>query len=225
MMGSDWLWELEVPAAAETALRELFVAAAERGLRPQRPDGLINIFDDSDAGLRTVQDLEAALDAMARNNVCGQLWTSDGSEVLVEWVAGSLTWALDSAYCYRRPTPEAEAFRELHARLTDLWLNTAQTLNAKVGRVLDEWSSDQVWHLGIHEAVHPSGGWPAELGWWTYLDSTLDVPEPPLQEVAARTRQLANGALLVCLLDDPAAVDPLRYENIHTRWCSAIEPR
>ncbi|MEU8233386.1 hypothetical protein AB0C12_27720 [Actinoplanes sp. NPDC048967] len=50
---------------------------------------------------------------------------------------------------------------------------------------------------------------------WTW---ELQVPvagEPALREL------LPNGALLIELLDDPAAVDPLRYEEIHSRWLSA----
>ncbi|MFJ8578391.1 hypothetical protein [Micromonospora sp. NPDC093277] len=70
-------------------------------------------------------------------------------------------------------------------------------------------------------AGHPTGGWPAELGWWTYLRPGGHLPPPQLPEVAARTRRLPNGALLVALLDDPAAVDPLRYEDIHRRWLRA----
>lgn len=79
-----------------------------------------------------------------------------------------------------------------------------------------------MWQWGIHDAQHPAGGWPAELGWWTYLGRDCRLPPPPpLPDVAARTRRLPNGALLVTLLDDPAAVDPLRYEDIHGRWLRA----
>ncbi|GAA1645270.1 hypothetical protein [Actinoplanes couchii] len=104
-MGSDWTWELRLPLAAEPALRELYDLAAERDLHPQRPDGLINIFDDSAGGLRTVQNLDVAL---------------------------------------------------------------------------------------------PEG--------------------------TARTSPLPNGALQVNLLEDPAAVDPLRYEDIHNQWYPAPKP-
>jgi hypothetical protein len=224
VMGSDWTWELRVPLAAKPALRELYALAAERDLHPQRPDGLINLFNDSAAGPRAVQDSDVALDAMATGNECGQFWTTDEVDVFVGWENGTIYWALDSVFCYRRPVPEADAFRELHARLTDLWLDAAQRLNAEAGRVLDEWSTEQVWHLGIHEAVHPASGWPAELGWWTYLGPALAQSAPPLPEGAARTSLLPNGASLVSLLEDPAAVDPLRYEEIHNQWYQAPKP-
>ncbi|GAB3189404.1 hypothetical protein FHX75_111227 [Micromonospora palomenae] len=217
-MGSDWTWELRVPVAAESAMRQLYALAAERNLHPQRPDGRINLFTKPDADLRTVKDPDIALAAMATGTEHGQLWTNDDIDIFVNWEDGRLVWALDACFAYRRPVPEADTFRELHGRLTSLWLDVAQRLNAHVGRVLDEWSSDQIWHRGIHDAVHPAGGWPAELGWWTYLGPDHRLPPPPLLEVATHTRRLPNGALLVTLLDDPAAVDPLRYEDIHNRW-------
>ncbi|WFE47689.1 hypothetical protein [Verrucosispora sp. WMMD1129] len=220
-MGSDWFWELHVPAAAEPALRELYALAACHGLRPQRPDGLINLFTNPDGDARTVDDPQAALDAMATGTAGGQLWTTDGVDVFVAWRAGTLTWALDAVFCHRRPVPEADTFRDLHARLTSLWLEAAERLQADVGRILDEWSSEQVWHLDIHDGSHPAGGWPAELGWWTYLGPDRHLPPAPLPEIIAHTRRLPNGALLVELLNDPAAVDPLRYQDIHTRWLQA----
>ena len=44
---------------------------------------------------------------------------------------------------------------------------------------------------------------------------------PPLPEIAAATRRLANGGLLISLLDDPATVDPVGYEELHKRWLRA----
>jgi hypothetical protein len=221
VVGSDWIWELRVPAAAEPALRELYALAADRDLRPQRPDGLINLFTNSDADLRTVEDPQAARDAMATGKEHGQLWANGDVDVFVNWQDGTLVWALDAAFCFRRSVPEADTFRELHSRLTGLWLDVAERLQADIGRVLDEWSSEQVWNLGIHDDSHPAGGWPAELGWWTYLGPDRHLPPAPLPEIAAQARRLPNGALLVELLDDPAAVDPLRYQDIHTRWLRA----
>ncbi|SCG69526.1 hypothetical protein [Micromonospora inositola] len=220
-MGSDWIWEVRVPVAAGPALRQLYALAAERDLRPQRPDGLINLFTNPDADLRTVEDPDTAVAAMATGTEHGQFWTNGDIDIFVNWEDGRLVWALDACFCYRRSVSEADTFRELHGRLTGLWLDVAQRLNADVGRVLDEWSSDQIWEWGIHDALHPAGGWPAELGWWTYLGPDGRLPPPRLPEVAARTRRLPNGALLVTLLDDPAAVDPLRYEDIHGRWLRA----
>ncbi|PZG01172.1 hypothetical protein [Micromonospora endophytica] len=222
-MGSDWIWELQVQAAAEPALRQLYALAAVRGLVPQRSDGLVNLFTNPNGDVHPVKDPQAALDAVAAGTAGGQLWTDDDVDVFVEWKAGTLTWSLDAAFCHRRPGPEANTFRQLHARLTSLWLDAAERLQADVGRILDEWSSEQVWHLDIHHTSHPAGGWPAELGWWTYLGTDRQLPAAPLPEIAVQARRLPNGALLVELLDDPAAVDPLRYQDIHTRWLTRVE--
>jgi len=208
--------------AAEPAVRELYALAAGRDLRLHRPDGLINLFGNPDADLRTVADPHIALTAIATGKEHGQFWTTDDIDVFVSWKNGTLSWTLDAIFCHRHPVPQADTFRELHARLTSLWLDTAQRLNADVGRVLDEWSSEQVRHLGIRESIHPAGGWPAELGWSTYLGSTRHLPAAPLPEVATRARWLPNGALHVVLLEDPAAVDVRRYEDIHTRWLQAV---
>lgn len=222
-MGSDWFFELRLPAGAPSpgsVLRRVYDLAAGRNLRPHRPDGLINLFD-ADAVHRTVPDLETALAAMATGAEHGQLWTDGPVDITVDLRADRLGWSLDAVHCRRRPVPEADGFRDLHRRLTGLWLDVARDLNADRGRVLDEWSTDQVWALGVHDAAHPVGGWPAELGWWTYLGPDDHRPPPPLPEVAARSRRLANGGLLIALLDDPAAVDPLRYEDLHRRWLRA----
>jgi hypothetical protein len=221
VVGSDWIWELRVPVAAGPALRAVYALAAERDLRPQRPDGLINLFSNSAAGLRTVEDPDTALAAMATGTEHGQFWTNGDTDIFVSWEDGRLVWALDACFCYRRAMPEAAAFRELHGRLTRLWLDVAQSLDADVGRVLDEWSSDRIGDWGIQDAPHPAGGWPAELGWWTYLGPDRCLPPPRLPAVAERICQLPNGARLVTLLDDPAAVDPLDYEDIHRRWLRA----
>ncbi|MEV4640023.1 hypothetical protein AB0J80_22005 [Actinoplanes sp. NPDC049548] len=207
--------------APRTALHDVYALASRRGMHPHRPDGLINLFTNPDADLRTVDDPQRALDAMATGAEHGQLWTGDEVDIFLNLEDGHLMWALDATFCHRRPTPEAEAFRELHRRLTGLWLDVAQRLDAEQGRVLDEWSMEQVWDLGIHDAEHPVGGWPAELGWWTYLGTGLDLPASPAADVTAGARRLGNGALLVNLLDDPAAVDPVRYADLHVRWLAA----
>ncbi|MGC5053224.1 hypothetical protein ACLQ2S_17420 [Micromonospora sp. DT48] len=219
-MGSDWSWELRVPVT-ESVVPELYALATERGLSLRRPDGLINLLTKPDCDARTVEDLHTALDAIATGCAAGQLWSNDDVDMFVDWQAGKLVWALDAAYGHRRPSPEADEFRRLHARLTDMWLDAAVRLHADFGRILDEWSTEQIWHLDVHDASHPVGGWPAELGWWTYLGPDRRLPPAPLPDIAERTRHLPNGALLVELLDDPAAVDPLHYQDIHTRWLRA----
>ena len=47
----------------------------------------------------------------------------------------------------RPPAPDAHEFRRLHRRLTELWLVLLDELGADFGRVDDEWSLEQVWHL------------------------------------------------------------------------------
>ncbi|MEU8820067.1 hypothetical protein [Actinoplanes sp. NPDC048796] len=221
-MGSDWTWELHLSAATESSLREFFALAAERNLHPQRPDGLINLFSDRDGDPPTAGDPAVMLRALTTGDEDGQLWTCDETDVHLSWRNETLTWSLDSVFCYRLPSPEADGFRDLHGRLTSLWLDVAQRFNARSGRVLDEWSSDQIWHLGLHDAVHPAGHWPAELGWWTYLAPSSARPAPPLPDVADRTRLLPNRAHLINLLDDPAAVDCGRYQDVHERWTAAL---
>jgi hypothetical protein len=217
-VGSDWTWELRVPVAAEPALRELFALAAERDLHPYRPDGLINVFTNADADLRTVSDPADAIAALATGEQHGQFWTDGDVDVFVEWRDGTIGWALDAVFCRRRPAPEADPFRELHARLTSLWLDAAQRLDADAGRVCDEWSSEQAWRAGVPATASSADGWPAELGWWTYLGPGRNLSPPRLPEVAAGTRRLPNGALLIALLEDPAAVDPIHFADVLTRW-------
>lgn len=73
LVGSDWIWELQMPGVArEPALRRVHQLAAELDLHPQRPDGHINLFSNLGAGLRTVSDLDAALTALAGGAEHGQ---------------------------------------------------------------------------------------------------------------------------------------------------------
>ncbi|MCO8275139.1 hypothetical protein M1L60_31620 [Actinoplanes sp. TRM 88003] len=234
-MGSDWTWELRTPVAAEAALRDVFALAAERDLHPHRPDGLINLFTNADSDLLTVTEPEAAIAALATGEMNGQFWTGGDVDIFVEWRDGTLVWALDAVFCRRRPSPEADPFRELHARLTSLWLVAAERLDADLGRIRDEWSSEQAWQAEVREdivaptplspvEIDSPSGWPGELGWWTYLGRGRNLSTPPLPEVAARTRRLPSGALLITLLDDPAAVDPLHYAYVMSRWFRSLAP-
>jgi hypothetical protein len=106
-VGSDWIWELRVPVAAGPALREVYALAAERDLRPQRPDGLINLFSRPAAGLRTVEDHDTALAAMATGTEHGQFWTNGDTDIFVSWEDGRLVWrwtpaSVIGARCRRR---------------------------------------------------------------------------------------------------------------------------
>ncbi|MFI1991923.1 hypothetical protein [Actinoplanes sp. NPDC020271] len=218
-MGSDWDWELEVPEQPiGPALRELFAVAAPLGLRPQRPDGLFNLW--ADGGMRTVASVDEVITVLAAGWSHSQLWTGDtdiwlscfsgaGREMRPGLVLGSgflLCWSLGSGI-HRRPVPEAAAFRQLHGRLTRLWLDVAQRLGAGQGRVEDEWSVEQA-------------GDEPQVGWWRYLGPGRDLPFPPTPEMVVE--ELPGGARLIRLLDDPAAVDALRYAAIHERWRDSV---
>lgn len=210
-MGSDWDWELSMPAQEiGAALHVLFAAAAPLGLRPRRPDGLVNIWDH-DAEMRTVASVDELIAALVAGRSHGQLWTGDtdiwlscfpepGPGFVLNWSLGSGT--------YRQPVPEAAGFRELHARLTRLWLDVAVRLGATDGRVEDEWSREQV-------------GDEPQVGWWRYLGPGRELPFPPTPEM--RVSSVPGGGRLVRLLDDPAAVDVLRYAEIHRRWRGSVE--
>ncbi|MDZ5441519.1 hypothetical protein U2F26_02055 [Micromonospora sp. 4G57] len=227
-MGSDWTWELRVPVLrpVNKVIYEVLALAAGFGLKFRRPDGCINLFDN-DGELRIVEDQDEAVAAMAAGKASSQLWTPDGVDLHLSCrpdqssTAINLSWSLDAAWTFRRPNSDADGYRQLHARLTALWLQAADALAAGIGRVMDEWSLDQIWHLTrIHEEDHPVDGWPALLGWWTYLGAEVSrmLPAPPLPEISAHSRLLPSGARVVALLDDPAAVDAARYEALHTRW-------
>ena len=130
-----------------------------------------------------------------------------------------------AAWTFRSPGSHADGYRGLHARLTALWLEAAEALNARIGRIVDEWSLEQVWHLPrIHEEDSPAGHWPALLGWWTYLGAEVSktLPSPPLPEISAATRLLPSGARVVALLEDPADVDESQYEALHARWLQQL---
>lgn len=205
----------------EPALRALFAAAATLGLRPQRPDGLINVWDE-DAEMRTVGSFDEVVAALAGGRSHSQFWSGEddvwlscftgaGRSLRPGHVLGAgfvLSWSLDSVFTFREPVPEADGFRELHGRLTRLWLDVAERLGAEDGRVEDDWSWEQV-------------GDEPQVGWWRYLGTGRELPFPPTGEMAVSA--LPGGARLVTLLDDPAAVDVPRYVRIHDRWRGSVE--
>jgi hypothetical protein len=84
-VGSDWTWQLRVPASQRSpdqVIHEVLALAAGYGLGLQRPNGRINLFD-SEGDLRTVGGQDEAVVAMATTGVCSQLWTANGVDVFL----------------------------------------------------------------------------------------------------------------------------------------------
>ncbi|MFD1050521.1 hypothetical protein ACFQ1S_35850, partial [Kibdelosporangium lantanae] len=121
--------------------------------------------------------------------------------------AGELT--LDAVNTRREPVPAARPFRLLHRRITDLWVAVADSMGALFGRVEDEWSVEQIWSGETR---------PEWLGWWTYFASPPTLPP----ELGATVRATPGGGVVVALLEDPAAVDPLWFAELHRRYWSAF---
>jgi hypothetical protein len=211
-VGSDWNFQLTVPGG-RSAVRSLLAVAAARGYSVRNGAGQITCFTDQGAELVTVADEEALVEALA-NGEAGQFWSGDLDLFLqgrVDEDIADLRWSLDSCWTRRRPGPKADEFRAIHARLVALWLEAAVTLGARAGRIDDDWSWEQVHDIpGIYQPAAP-GEWPRLLGWWTYLGPP--APPPPAA-VADRSAPVPGGGTVITLLDDPAAVDVLRYAEI-----------
>jgi hypothetical protein len=66
------------------------------------------------------------------------------------------------------------------------------------------------------------------MGWWTYFDPGLRRLLPPLPEgIGATVRRTRGGGAVIGLLDDPAAVDPVAFEEIHVwlgGWAATARP-
>jgi hypothetical protein len=123
---------------------------------------------------------------------------------------------LDSVNCWSVPTPQAQPFRELHHRLTELWAAAAGETRALFGRVEDEWSIEQIWRAlddPVSDAPQPAGAWPERLGWWTYFAAGHYRPLPAALD--ASVRRTSDGGAVVGLLADPADADPVRFARLH----------
>jgi hypothetical protein len=129
---------------------------------------------------------------------------------------------LDSCHCRRVPDTQAEPFRELHRLLTDLWVTLAGEVDALFGRVEDEWSWEQIRTDVSDPFSHapPSpGSWPEWLSWSTYFGSDRFRLLPPLSaELDADVRRMPDGAAVITLLTDPAAVDEPRFARLHQTY-------
>jgi len=205
-MGSDWTWSLHLPSGSLTPdlLSRLLAMATAAGFPPERPDGAINGFA-ADDGECCVLDRHGLVAGLADGTCHTNLWDASKIDVRLGTDPSSdvVDMILDSGNTWRLPTPEADPYRRLHRRLTDLWLAMAEEFGATVGLVQDEWSVEQVRHLP-----------PRTLGWWTYLDAEHYERVPPLPP-EADVRRTPRGAAVIALLDDPASVDVLAFERFH----------
>lgn len=238
-MGSDWTWTLTLPGGTlQVATVERLLALTEAfGLSPERPDGRINGFDRSPGheGEHRVLDRRELVQALATGTLSTNLW--DRSEVDVFLSAGPdragvwdvVSLSLDSVYCRRIPDARAQPFRELHRQLTDLWLALAGEVGAVFGRVEDEWSLEQILSEladPCPDAPPPPGSWPQWLSWSTYFDRDRYGLLPPLSaELGADVRRTPDGAAVITLLTDPAAVDELRFARVHHEYRRAVGSR
>ncbi|MFJ7217957.1 hypothetical protein [Amycolatopsis sp. NPDC098790] len=221
---------MTLPAGAvNPATAERLLALADAfGLTPERPGGGINGFDSTPGheGEHRLLDREQLVHALATGTCSTNLWTRSEEDVLLTTRPGeaTVTLSLNSVYCRRIPDARAEPFRHLHRLLTNLWEAIADETGALFGRVEDEWSLEQIWS-GLPEpfsgdAPPPAGSWPDRLGWWTYFGA--DRLLPPLPAELGAVRRTRREAAVVVLLDDPAAVDPLRFARLHREYRRAV---
>jgi hypothetical protein len=134
---------------------------------------------------------------------------------------------LNSSYCWRTPVAQAQPFRELHQLLTELWVAIAGETGALFGRVEDEWSLEQIWYElpdpRSGGTPPPAGSWPEWLSWLTYLDADRYRLLPPVpSEMDASVRRTPDEAAVIVLLADPAAVDPVRFAQLHHGYRRAV---
>lgn len=133
--------------------------------------------------------------------------------------------SLDS--CHRRRVADARArpFRELHRRLTDLWVALAGEggcgIRPRRGRVVV--GADLLRAGRPFPDAPPPGSWPEWLSWATYFDSHRYGLLPPLSaELGGGVRPTPDGAAVITLLPDPAAVDVVRFARLHHEYRRAV---
>lgn len=239
-MGSDWSWSLYLTPGSLTvdAVEALLALAEAAGLSPQRPDGAFNGFHNHleysrPEDFHRLLDRQELLTGLATGSYTTNLWTPSQVDVHLSTVPGDATTparlrlALDSCHTWRSPVAAADSFRRLHRQLTELWLAAAETFDAIFGRVEDEWSLEQIWHLlgtTYPDGPPPPGRWPELMGWWTYLNAEYYRRLPPLPPDAEATVHHTSAGVVIALLDDPASVDELAYERLHVRLLTGLPP-
>ncbi|WP_051366371.1 hypothetical protein [Hamadaea tsunoensis] len=215
-MSSDWSWDLHFADGQQPddLLPRFVELAATYGLSASNSLGTVTICD-TEGGPTFMPGLVSAYATGAQNIV---LWLGE-VDIFVS-VAGDegIVWYLNQAFAVRRPGPDAEPFRHLHALLTALWADAAGRFGAAYGRVNDEWCLEQIWELaGLPNDTVAEGEWPHWLGWWTYLRSPGRRPLPDLPFGLA-VHDLPQGGQILQILDDPADVSEARFERIHHAW-------
>jgi hypothetical protein len=233
-MGSDWNWQLRLDTTTHTLAEQVRLAltvAGTYGMGLTPPDGAIQVFDFDEQDYRSMPDEAAAVAAISYGLTNGVLFTAEGVGLYLNAIAddtgpgAQLTWSLTGSMGHRRPTPEADPFRRLHAQLTALWVEVADAVGAEYGRVTDDWSVEELGDSGpVSEDDIQPGRLPSWLGWWTYLDAdrTRRLPPLPVPEVAESVRATPSGAAVIALLDDPAAIDLARYRRLHAEWWTVL---
>ncbi|ANZ41642.1 hypothetical protein BBK82_42535 [Lentzea guizhouensis] len=236
-MGSDWSWTLALPGGALTSatVERLLALANDSGLSPHRPDGGINGFANLPGreGDHEVLTRHQLVQGLTTGSWATNLWTRSEADIgLSTTPSGGTGWdlvslSLNSAHCRRTPTADAEPFRQLHRQLTGLWLTVATGLGAVFGRVEDEWSLEQIWSelpdSRMHVTPPPPGSSPDWLSWLTYFDADHHRRlAPVLAELNADVRRTSDGAAVIVLLGDPAAVDPVKFAQLHHEYRRAV---
>jgi hypothetical protein len=235
-MGSDWSWTLALPGGTlhPATVERLLDLAETHGLPPRRPDGKINGFDCTPGheGDHRVLDRQELVHGLATGSWATNLWNRSEADVWFSARPGGLggwdtvRWSLDSCHCPRVPDERAQPFRELHRLLTELWTAIAGETGAVFGRVEDEWSVEQIWSQlsdPFSDAPPPPSCWPEWLSWSTYFDADRYRLLPSLTaNLGADVRRTPDGAAVIALLADPAAVDELRFERLHHEYRGAV---
>ncbi|WP_370949730.1 hypothetical protein AB5J62_19725 [Amycolatopsis sp. cg5] len=234
-MGSDWSWTLTLPGGTSSSatVERLLALAGTFGLSPHRPDGEINGFGNAPGreGEHRVLARDQLIQGLATGTWSTNLWLRSEVDIWLSVKPGdwdSVTLSLNSAHCRREPGEWARPFRDLHRLLTELWVAVAAATGAVFGRVEDEWSLEQIWsdlpapHAGL--VPPPPGSWPDWLSWSTYFDADRYRRLPPLPaKLGAGVRRTHDDGAVIVLLDDPAAVDPLRFARLHHDYRRAAD--
>ncbi len=174
-------------------------------------------------------DREQLVRSLATGSRSTNLWFRSEVDIFLSTRSGrgngwdSVSLSLNSSHRRRVPAPEAEPFRELHRLITRLWTSVAGEIGAVFGRVEDEWSLEQIWSElpdpRSGDRPPPPGSWPDWLSWLTYFDADRYRLLPPLPaELDAYIRRTPEGAAVIALPTDPAAVDEARFARLHRKY-------
>jgi hypothetical protein len=217
----------------EAVVGDFVGLARGHGFSTRNPKGTITVFDGDDHLF--LDDDGEVIAGVAEGRYHLSLW-SGPVDTFVHFGqqpdrAGDgvrLSWSLDSVWTYRpgRARATADEFRGLYRQWTAMWVDAAESLGAVHGRIEDEWSAEEIWHLTdvLDNSMVP-GVWPSWLGWSTYFGPALTqaLPPLPMPEISRYVKPTPGGGQIITLLDDPAAVDVHRYWHLHKQWLAAVE--